>query len=472
MSVHVFLGPTLSPEQALAIVPEATIHPPAAHGDLLRLAVGPDDLVLIVDGVFHQQAPVRHKEILAVLDHGATVVGCSSMGALRAAELQSHGMIGIGRVFQMFIDNEINADDEVAVAHGADGDFRAVGDPLVNIRYGLEQAQSQGVIAADEALVALGQAQSLPYTARSWRLVLRRLQGAHPNLCERLNGWVEANRPHLDLKKLDAITALTAIARRQLPAPTAPPVAGSRWQTAYVQAWSLRYRTSPAGTAAVSRAAEIHYTQLFDPGFPKRWYEIAVRCMADGPLHPQPGQLPAAWEDQLLQRAAQQGIALDTLKGDQVNRWLTVAERGSLPLRDQLLRFLVRSSTLSPGVPITSDIDGWCEVLFGAASEAGDGVVRSLAANKQMSQGDPRRTPRAIRASSLARDLIREWSLDDPDKQALEVEARDRGFASFANAVEVFRQFWAERRNTSARPQHTPAADQPTDHAPEQVTTA
>ncbi|MFD0007165.1 TfuA-like protein [Streptomyces sp. NPDC127178] len=472
MSVHVFLGPTLSPERALAIVPDATIHPPAAHGDLLRLPVGPDDVVLIVDGFFHQRAPVRHKEILVLLARGATVVGCSSMGALRAAELHPHGMIGIGRVFQMFVDAEINADDEVAVAHAADDDFRAVGDPLVNIRYGLEQAQDQGVITADEALAVLRQAQLLPYTARSWRLILRGLRGERPDLCDRLAVWVEANRPDLDLKKRDAIAALTAIAGRQLPVPEGPPVAGPRWQTAYVQAWSLRYRTTSVGTAAVSRAAEIHYTQLFDPGFPQRWYEIAVRCMAGGPLHPRSGQLPAYWEDQLLQRATQQGIVLDTLREGQVNRWLTAAERGSLPLRDQLLRFLVRSSTLSPGVPITSDIDGWCEQLLGSTSRAGDGVVRSLAANQQMSQGDRRRTPRAIKASVLARDLTREWSLDDTDSQALEIAARDRGFASFATAVEVFRQFWAERRNAPAQPQHSIAAIQSTAHAPEQVTTS
>ena len=40
------------------------------------------------------------------------------MGALRAAELHVFGMVGVGRVFELFRDGLLEDDDEVAVAHG------------------------------------------------------------------------------------------------------------------------------------------------------------------------------------------------------------------------------------------------------------------------------------------------------------------------------------------------------------------
>lgn len=54
---------------------------------------------------------VRHKEIPHLLANGVTVIGCSSMGALRAAELHPQDLTGSGQVFAMY------GDDEVAVPH-------------------------------------------------------------------------------------------------------------------------------------------------------------------------------------------------------------------------------------------------------------------------------------------------------------------------------------------------------------------
>jgi hypothetical protein len=43
------------------------------------------------------------------------IVGASSMGALRAAELDSMGMVGIGTVYQYYRDGIIESDDDVAI---------------------------------------------------------------------------------------------------------------------------------------------------------------------------------------------------------------------------------------------------------------------------------------------------------------------------------------------------------------------
>jgi hypothetical protein len=41
------------------------------------------------------------------------------MGALRAAELHTFGMVGVGRVFEGYRDGVYEDDDEVAVVHGS-----------------------------------------------------------------------------------------------------------------------------------------------------------------------------------------------------------------------------------------------------------------------------------------------------------------------------------------------------------------
>ena len=70
MTAHIFVGPTLAGQDVLDILPGAVVHPPVAHGDLLRLDLVLGDVVVIVDGYYHQSAPVRHKEILALLAEG------------------------------------------------------------------------------------------------------------------------------------------------------------------------------------------------------------------------------------------------------------------------------------------------------------------------------------------------------------------------------------------------------------------
>ncbi|WP_197093370.1 TfuA-like protein [Nonomuraea sp. SBT364] len=60
---------------------------------------------------------LRQKEILHLPANGVTVIGCSSLGALRAAELHPQGMTGSGQVFAMYRDGVADGDDEVAVAH-------------------------------------------------------------------------------------------------------------------------------------------------------------------------------------------------------------------------------------------------------------------------------------------------------------------------------------------------------------------
>ena len=114
MTTYVFLGPSLPAEQATRLL-DATYLPPIPQGDLLRLLDRKPRYVGIIDGYFETVPAVWHKEILLAMSSGVHVFGAASMGALRAAELHSFGMVGFGEIFQWYRDGKIIADDEVAV---------------------------------------------------------------------------------------------------------------------------------------------------------------------------------------------------------------------------------------------------------------------------------------------------------------------------------------------------------------------
>lgn len=208
-AVVVFLGPSLPVAEAKEILSSATYLPPIKRGDLENLLPLKPDIIGIIDGVFFQDAAVGHREILALLRAGIQVIGASSMGALRAVELEPFGMKGIGRVFEMYRDGIINSDDEVAL----------ICDPvyqipqsvaLVNIRVTLDAAMKAHVFSKEDASVILAAAQRLYYPDRTYEKILSSCRDElHTISSEKALIWLMANR--IDQKKNDAIAALTYI---------------------------------------------------------------------------------------------------------------------------------------------------------------------------------------------------------------------------------------------------------------------
>src|SRR5512136_1531432 len=142
--IIVFLGPSLEREAAESIL-SADYRSPARRGDLLRAVEDGATIIGLIDGVFHQESAVAHREILTAIKRGVTVIGSSSMGALRAAEMDTLGMVGIGEIFRMYRSGELISDDEVALVFDPETELSLSG-PLVNIRFTLRKAEREGII--------------------------------------------------------------------------------------------------------------------------------------------------------------------------------------------------------------------------------------------------------------------------------------------------------------------------------------
>ena len=150
--IHVFTGPTLSHNEGLSLRPDAHFHAPIQCGDLMRLMSQDPNTIVIIDGIYENKPSIWHKEILTAINQGVTVVGCSSMGALRATELSQHGMIGHGKIYQHYQDGTLTDDDEVAVAHYDHSlDYSARNEALINIRYTLKHAIDSHLLTKQQA---------------------------------------------------------------------------------------------------------------------------------------------------------------------------------------------------------------------------------------------------------------------------------------------------------------------------------
>ena len=204
----VFLGPSLDLDAAGKIL-SAEYRPPARRGDLHRAAEEGAAIICLIDGVFHQESAVAHREILAAVKKGVTVVGASSMGALRAAEMDTLGMVGIGEVYRMYKEGELISDDEVALVFDPETGY-SLSEPLVNIRFTLQQAVADDVITAAEHAALLAAARSLFYPQRTYPAIITAAgDTVDAATRDRFRAWVQDHA--VDRKRLDAIAALEYI---------------------------------------------------------------------------------------------------------------------------------------------------------------------------------------------------------------------------------------------------------------------
>jgi hypothetical protein len=120
MSIHAFVGPSL-PKKLRKHYADLGInfHPPLGQADLISHIEwsNNDDIILIADGYYKDIPSTWHKEILYAIKKGFRVIGCSSIGAMRAMECELYGMEGHGSVYQWFKQGLLYDDSDVALLH-------------------------------------------------------------------------------------------------------------------------------------------------------------------------------------------------------------------------------------------------------------------------------------------------------------------------------------------------------------------
>jgi hypothetical protein len=278
-----FAGPSLPDVRAAR---GCELRPPARQGDVWRALDDGARVIALVDGVFESQPSVWHREILDALAEGVPVLGGASMGALRAAELHTHGMVGVGRIFGWYRDGTVIDDAEVALLH-ADGEhgFRPLTVPQVNVRWSAAEAVRRGRLAPAAARRLVEASGRIFYQDRT---------------PERLAQLLPASLRLLDLKAQDAVAVLAA-ARRAKPA--------------------SRSRRAPSSISLRSRLPRLPYDPLLaDDGLRRALLAGQARELG---LRPTPAELDAAeqrWRRALDARNRQELLARTGLRDAEIER--------------------------------------------------------------------------------------------------------------------------------------------------------
>jgi hypothetical protein len=175
-----FVGPSL-PDAASLVGPDITVRPPATQGDVMAAIKSGATMIGLIDGGFEYTAPVWHKEILYGLSRGVNIHGAASIGALRAAECHTFGMIGIGRIFEEYRDGAVIDDADVALIHApAELNYLPLTVPMVNVRATLGQAMNDAMIASAEGDALERSAREMFFKERTWELIVENCQYLAP----------------------------------------------------------------------------------------------------------------------------------------------------------------------------------------------------------------------------------------------------------------------------------------------------
>lgn len=204
VKIIVYTGLSLPFDEAREILDstgdiEVIYKRPIKRGDLSLALKEHPDIIGIIDGVFHQNSAVGHKEILNAIDSGVEVFGASSMGALRASELDTLGMAGIGYVYRQYASGEVESDDDVAVMLDSDT-LQPLSEPLINMKYVFENAVSEDIITEEEKNELLSIAKKTYYPKRNYAQTL-----SESDLdADKKDNLIDFIRESKDIKKEDA----------------------------------------------------------------------------------------------------------------------------------------------------------------------------------------------------------------------------------------------------------------------------
>jgi hypothetical protein len=168
-----FAGPSLfgqNPDLA-----GLALRPPARQGDIHRAVLDGADAIGLMDGVFGFVPSVWHKEILFALQEGVRVLGGASLGALRAAECRTFGMVPVGSIAQAYANGVRYEDADVCLAHcPAEMDFMPLSEPLVDVEASVAALLELGHVTGEQAWGWLEAARDIYFADRTVEAMLER----------------------------------------------------------------------------------------------------------------------------------------------------------------------------------------------------------------------------------------------------------------------------------------------------------
>ncbi len=195
------------------------VLPPVRRHDVDALIEGARDpgIVIICDGVFESEPAVSHAELCRALDGGWAVWGVSSIGAIRAFEMRTEGMLGFGYVYKQFARFEDFTDDELCLLHWPGEPYIPLTEALVNVRYALENTSNRLRISHAQAKQIISALRSLWFGDRTVQRTLGAAleTGMSAERVDAFLAWLKQNR----VKTIDLVSLMKRRPWLDQPAP-------------------------------------------------------------------------------------------------------------------------------------------------------------------------------------------------------------------------------------------------------------
>lgn len=159
----------------------AVVVGPVKRGDLHHDIREKFDVVAIVDGLFHHTLALPCDEIRDALQSGVRVYGSSSMGAMRACELSTLGMVGVGEIYNMICSHRFFRDDYLAqslVEKG--GVIQADVSPFIDYYFNMKCLLREREISKEEYQDLTQMPQDLFYTERHLKNLQKQIAIRYP----------------------------------------------------------------------------------------------------------------------------------------------------------------------------------------------------------------------------------------------------------------------------------------------------
>lgn len=205
--IVVFVGPSIEKRDIKEIMGDhIQVHPPIRRGDLEKFDKG--YIVLIIDGVFGSVLAISPQEIQDFILRGNIVYGASSMGALRASELWSCGMIGYGKIFEAYKLKKVVSDAEVALIF-SENDYCPLSEPLIHLRFFLQEMHSLKFLTKEESETVFRQMENIYFPELSFERLFEELKDKidHDKLIE-IKSFFYKHKEAFNIKRQDAVGLL------------------------------------------------------------------------------------------------------------------------------------------------------------------------------------------------------------------------------------------------------------------------
>ena len=214
--IIVAVGPSLT-DADKSRYPGISFRSPVAEGDLLRFCTEQPVAIGLVDGFWGDKTAVLHKEILWAMASGIPVYGAGSIGALRAAELDGYGMVGVGDIYRAYRSGRLTDDGDVALLHGpAALRYRPLTVAYVDVEATVASLQARQRIAGEVVEDVLAAARGLHFGVRTWEAIAA---DAETPLMPKATLLRELKEGQVEKQRLDALELLQRMTTEPLLAP-------------------------------------------------------------------------------------------------------------------------------------------------------------------------------------------------------------------------------------------------------------